>query len=203
MFRTLTPIIAIIVGLGLLFTYVRPTFEDIRSIQDETEDYAHAIDRADALRQRINELVAKQNSFSTLDLERLEAFLPDTVDEVSLMLDLDALADRHGLIFGNIQVTESDDQPAAVAVTSQADIDPAAPQDQQASQSVGVAFAPRDISYTVTGTYESFRRYLRDLEQSLTLMDVVELQFTESEGDLVSYNMTVRVYSFNSGNTEG
>lgn len=200
MFRTLTPIIAILIGIGLLTTYVRPTFEAVGALQDETEDYAQAIDRADALRTRINELVAKQNAFSSVDLERLEAFLPDRVDEVSLMLDLDALATQHRLAFGNISVKNNvsvEEVTEARAIAD--DIDPAAPQQERAVSS-GAAYVPMDISFTVTGTYQDFRSYLRELERSLLLMDVVRISFAESDGDLTDYNLTVRAYSFKKGN---
>jgi Tfp pilus assembly protein PilO len=104
MFKALTPIIGIIVAVGLFFTYVRPTFEEVRGIQDDTAEYAQAIDKASELQRRIDELKAQQSSISLANLERLEALLPDRVDEVSTLIDLSTLAEKHHLVFGDINI---------------------------------------------------------------------------------------------------
>lgn len=197
MFKTLTPIIAILIAVGLYFTYIQPTFTEVRALQDESEDYAQAIERAGALRARISELVARQNSFSSTDLERLEALLPDQFDEVALMLDIDALARRHRMDFGDIQVLDNKELEREIAVAREdtADLDPDEARSQPADTSV--SFTPNEISFSVTGTYENFRSFLRDLERSLLLLDVTHLEFMASEGDLTKYVVTVRTYSFN------
>lgn len=190
--------VAIVLSVALFFTYVRPMMKDIRAIQDETRDYAQAIERADALRARVNELVAQQNSFSTADLERLEALLPDVRDDVAFMLQVDALADDHNMLFSNIKVTDAEEIAEELKDEQDkgsADIDPAAGTENTGAMAYDIS----EVSFTVTGTYEEFRRFLADLERSLLLVDVVKLDFKESEGDLVAFNLTVRTYSFKSG----
>lgn len=205
MLRTLTPILSILIALGLLFSYVKPTFEQVKLLQDETQEYVQAIDRADTLRTRVNELIAKRNSFSPADLERLEAFLPDRINEVALMLDLNTLAKRHGLTFGNIKIADNDArneiEPLPETITRSVLIDPNNPAAGSVEETISIPkyFTPIDISFSVVGVYEDFKSFIIDLEKSLALIDIRSLSISPTEGDQTTYTITTRLYSFNPG----
>lgn len=220
MFKALTPIIGIIVAVGLFFTYVKPTFEEVKKIQDETAEYAKAVEKASELQRRIAELKAQQNSISIANLERLEALLPDRVDEVSVLIDLFALATAHRLTLGDIKVGDSDSSgasgktagqraptagPVAVAPAPMPTAlatpmgGPGAVAGMPLQMDPGIApdsqYATLDIGFSVTGTYDDFRSFLADLERSLVLMEVTTIDFEESEGDATEFSVTVRLYS--------
>lgn len=209
MSKTLTPLIGTIVAVGLFFSYIQPTFEDIRGIQDEAAQYAQAVEKASELQQRINELKQRQSSISLADLERLEALLPGRVDEVAVLIDLDAIASSHNLTLGDVEVgdrekNEADgqnaqNQPSIVAAPNQmiGSSDDEAPTGLEPSETVTSQYATLDISFSVVGTYNDFRMFLRDIERSLVLMEVTKITFTESEGDAVPFAVTVRLYSLN------
>jgi len=209
MSKTLTPIVGIIVAVGLFFSYIRPTFEDIKGVQDEAARYTQAVEKASELQQRINELKQRQSSISLADLERLEALLPGRVDEVAVLIDLDAIASSHNLTLGDVEVgdRESDEtqeqnaqsQPGTVAVPGQM---AGSPDDEvfsgmESAEAITSQYATLDISFSVVGTYNDFRMFLRDIERSLVLMEVTKITFTESEGDAVPFAVTVRLYSLN------
>ena len=226
MFKPLTPIIGIIVAVGLFFTYVRPTFEEVRDIQDETTEYAQAVDKASELQRRIDELKAQQSSISLSSLERLEALLPDRIDEVSTLIDLSMLAKNHRLTFGDINIGGEDKSsqkkttkntgtqttmsggsasaPASVGPSAAAM--PGVP--TTGSVFMGTADMPVEslesqystltIGFSVTGTYDDFRAFLADVERSLVLMEVTDISFSASEGDTIPFSVTVRLYSLNS-----
>ncbi len=212
MFKALTPIIGILVAVGLFFTYVQPTFEEVKLIQNETAQYAQAVERASELQRRISELRSQQNAIPLGDLERLEAFLPNRIDEVSLLIDIDALADEHNLVLGDIKVASDDGKessgdlagrsnaaalPPADATDPAADptLDPLA--GTSGSGELVSQYSTLDISFSVTGTYNNFRAFLLEVERSLVLMEVVSIEFTESEGELVPFTVTLRFYSLN------
>lgn len=212
MFKALTPIISIIVAVGLFFTYIRPTFQDVKAIQDETAEYAQAVEKASELKRRIAELKAQQSAIPLADLERLEALLPDRVDEVAALIDVDALAARHNLILGDIKVVDqkgTDSKgsqatqpgpitPAPGAMPGLAGASGAAtPQDAEGGAIRG-QYATLDIGFSVTGAYNDFRLFLEEIEQSLVLMEVTKITFTESEGDAMVFTVGIRLYSLNS-----
>lgn len=221
MFKAPTPIIGILVAIGLFFSYVRPTFEEIKGIQSETAEYAQAVEKASALQARINELKARQSSIPLADLERLEAFLPDRVDEVAALIDLDALAGKHRLVLGDITVGDDEgkstpgqagNSPAATPRQTPATPAPG-PATTQAAAAMPVSgadflqpgagtpseeYSALEIGFSVTGTYDDFRMFLDEIERSLVLMEVSKISFTTGdEGDAGQFTMTVRLYALN------
>ena|SRR3989338_8348638 len=213
MFKALTPLIGIIIAVGLFFSYVQPTFRDVKTIQDETAEYAQATERASELMQRINGLKAQQGGILPVDLERLEALIPDRIDEVSALIDIDALTVAHHLMLGDIEVGEqgqtesgagaAGSQPGAVGTPAQMPGAMAGADDAdgfvfiQAGESLESQYSTLDVGFSVTGTYDDFRMFLSDIERSLVLMEVTSITFAASEGDAIPFTMKVRLYSLN------
>jgi len=89
MIRFILPIIFVIVAIGLFFGYVDPVYDDVKVLRAEEARFIDALDRSKELQQIKDQLLAKYNTFSSADLERLQKLLPDNVDNVRLVLDLD------------------------------------------------------------------------------------------------------------------
>ena len=60
-------------------------------------------------------LLSRFNAFKTEDLDRLRKLLPDHVDNVRLILDLDNLAARHGMALQNVVISEPASESGARA----------------------------------------------------------------------------------------
>ena len=211
MYRFLTPVLAIIVSVTLFFTFIKPTFNQYKAIDNEIADYAGALDSAQALQEKIKELDDEKNSIQESDLSRLQTFLPDSVDEVSIVLILDDVATRHNLVLDGINVKTNiggkdtvqsqaggtlkdqlfaDDPKNAIKEVVGADgTTVKRPQDH---------IDPVGLSFSVTGTYSDFRAFIVDLEKSLALMDIGTLSIKEPavEGDSSSYGVGVTMYRF-------
>ena len=117
----------------------------------------------------------------------MNAFLPDSVDNIQLILDLNALASRSGLSLSNFTTSNVPNAPDA----STAD----------AAQSANGAFtgntSPVDsltIALDATGTYNSFRTFLSGIEQSLRPLDVTTLSVADSETGVYTYQLTLKFY---------
>lgn len=190
MFKILIPILGIIIAVGLFFTYIQPTFSEVRMIQDETAQYAEATEKATELQQRITQLKAQQERISQEDRARLETLLPNVLDEVTLLIDINTLASAHNLILSDIDVGNTEGVDTAVVEQQGATPATADPLREQ--------YVPLDIGFSVAGSYADFRNFLKELERSLVLTEVTQIQFTESEGDLTRFDIVVRFYSLNS-----
>ena len=53
------------------------------------------------------------------------------------------------------------------------------------------------LQFSVTGSYENFRMFLKDLEQSLRIVDVRTMNFGASKEDEYSYSVTLSTYKLN------
>ena len=188
MIRTITPIFSIIIALVIFFFYAKPEFAVIKATQGETEQYTEAAATAAALNSELNALVDKKRSFSAGDLERLDALVPADINEVRILADLNEIARTHNMLFGNIDVKNSDTENAASGQTGTIEGD-------SGQRVVYTDFLTSDITFSLIGTYEQFKSFLADVEKSLVLLEMLNIGFTEGEGNLQQYTMTVRTFS--------
>lgn len=177
-------ILALIVALAIFFGYVTRTWSgSIADTQAAIANDDDALASASAYAAHQNELAAARNAINPTDLARLVTFLPDSVDNVGLILDLDVLAAHSGLALSNIDVmnnssasTASSGNAAAIAGAS--------------SGPVGSI----DLSLSAIGTYTALRSFLHGVEQSGRLLDVRDLLVKGSNTGAYDYQMTLRLY---------
>lgn len=182
MIRTLTPVLSIIIGLLLFFIFARPMFAEITAIKAETAQYDRAVEQATTLNSKLAALMNQKNSFSEIERNKLDAFIPRDINEVKLLADLKELTRTHNMLIGNITVTEADGQVAGALDVST----PAISYDSLASS---------EITFSLIGTYDQFKSILRDIERSLVLMEITGINFSANAGSLMQFEVTVRTYA--------
>lgn len=206
MYRFLTPILAFIVSITLFFTFIEPTFNRYKQIDLEILNYKAAVDDAGKLQERVEKLKAEKEAINIADMSRLMDFLPDSVDEVAVVLILDKLATAHSLVIEGIKVkstaAEGSSGGAGQSAYTFADDEKNANAEVIGADGT-VVRKPQDnlettaLSFSVTGEYENFRSFVADLEKSLALIDISTLAIQEaSEGEFASYDMGLTMYSF-------
>ena len=126
-------------------------------------------------------LLARFNDIALDDRERLEKLLPDHIDSVRLIIDVNNIASQHGMTLKNINLLDS--------MTEQAGSSLALGPQEARFKAVGLKFS-------VGGSYDKFRSFMRDLEQSLRLVDVRSISFIADEDDY-DYSVTISTYKLN------
>lgn len=175
--RALLPILFVVIAGGIFFGSIDPSYDRIQGLRAEEATFDQALNRSKELQQVRDQLLSRYNTFSQSDLDRLEKMLPDNVDNVRLVLDLDSIAARYGMRIRNIalEATETRSQRGQVG-SSDSDY-----------QSVV-------LSFSVAGEYDAFRSFLEDLEQSLRLVDVTSVAFSATPSGLYDYSVGVKTY---------
>ncbi len=184
MMRTIVSLIALIAAAGIFFGYTKPAYDASGIVKGKIAEYDAALEKAALLQKRKQELLARFTSFNPADIERLQKLLPDHVDNVRLILDLDNLASKHGLSLQNVAVSAPQVQsaePAAGSISSS----------KQRYDSLTLKFA-------TVASYDKFLQLMADLESSLRIVDLVSLRFSPA-GDsrtslLYNYEITIRTY---------
>ncbi len=168
-------------ALGLFFVYTKPAYDGLKAKQVQIERYDLALDKAAELQRLKQELLARYNSFNAADIERLHKLLPDHVDNVRLVLDLDTLASKNGLALQNISVSSPQDSATA-----------------DAGITIGAEMATYDsltMSFQTTGTYDRFIVFLAELEESLRIVDIEKLNINAvGSGVGYTFDITLRTY---------
>ncbi|MDE1945553.1 MAG: hypothetical protein KGI03_04800, partial [Patescibacteria group bacterium] len=104
----LLPFLALVAAVGIFFAYVNPLWNGkIASAKAAIASDNQALASAAAYVKRENELAGQMNAIDPAVLARLSTFLPDSVDNVGLILDLNGLAARSGLALSAIDVADA------------------------------------------------------------------------------------------------
>lgn len=158
---------------GLFYVHASPTYEEIKALRIEKAEYDEALENSHKVQEKRDELLEKYNKdFSPTDLERLEKLLPDRVDNIRLIIEIDGIAARYGMVLKNVQVSVSADTSGSVDFQNQAL--PAADTP---------AYGTADFSFEVSGSYGTYQSFLKDLERSLRIIDIRGISFMADKTD--------------------
>ena len=178
--NNIIPALALICAVGISFFYVSPTWSGpIATKKSAIASDDKALAAAITYATQQNELATARNAIDPADLSRLAAFLPSSVDNVGLILNLNALAARSGLALSNIDVITN-----AVAARSAND-GTLAPNNPIGSV---------NLALSAVGTYTALQTFLRGVETSQRLLDVRELVTKGSDTGVYTYQMKIALY---------
>jgi predicted nucleotidyltransferase len=107
--KNLTPIVLIAVSIGVFFLVIDPAYKKVQENNETITENAEMIDLANQLRRERENLNARFNAISADDKEKLEKVLPDAVDNVRLIRDIQDIAATFGITISNIGVTGNTD----------------------------------------------------------------------------------------------
>lgn len=179
------PLLAIFISAGIFFAYINPTWTGaIAATKAQIAQDNQSLAMADQYTAQLAALTASKNAMDPASLSRLEAFLPDSVNNVAIILDLNALAARSGLSLKSINVNTA--QSGTTNQSSGAGPDAS-----------GAAFSPTgsvDLVLTAGGTYNAIVTFLQGVELSERLLDVQNVKITGSDTGIYSVTMTIRLY---------
>lgn len=176
------PFIALVAAIGIFFFYISPTWSgSIAATKSAITLDDQALAAADQYTMQQNTLASARNAIDPAYLVRLSTFLPDSVDNVGLILDLNALAARSGLSLSNIDVNANASTASASA--------------GQGLPAAGVnPVGSIDLSLSAVGTYAALQSFLAGVERSARLLDVRDVVVRGSDTGVYNYQMSLRLY---------
>lgn len=178
------PSILIAAAVGLFAMYTNNAYQGpggIKSLQAQVSAFDEALNKAQELKSNRDQLISKRNTFSTDNVQKLERILPDNVDNIRFVIDINGIAARRNLSLKNVSLgTVSDAKSGRSALSVGSSGDP-----------VGSA----EISFALSATYDEFLAFLQDLEHSLRIVDIEKISLKSSDiGDKYEYSLTIRTY---------
>jgi Tfp pilus assembly protein PilO len=177
------PILALMFSVAIFFIYIQPTWDgSIATTKAAIAADDQALAAASAYVAQQNALIAARNAIDPADLARLQTFLPNSVDNVGMILDLNALAARSGMTLSNVDISATSNDNGS---------------GNSSNGAVPVSLDPVDsvdLSLSAAGTYAAFQTFLQGVEKSERLIDVRDLLVTGSDTGVYTYKMTLRLY---------
>lgn len=159
--RKYLPIILILLAIGIFFVIIDPQWTEVKELQNEKAANSEMLTLAKDLQDKRDRLRNSFNNISTQEKEQLAKLLPDTVDNVRLVLDINNAAENYGVIIRNITVESEDEQRVESQVIS-----------SNLNDDIGTI----TLSFSITSTYDVFMQFMQDLEEALRVVDIKQLE---------------------------
>lgn len=178
--QLLIPIILVSISIGLFVLWTNPTYQAAKEVLVEVKAYNEALNKSQELRRTRDEKVAAFNTFTAEDKERLVSILPDNVDNIHLIIDINTIATRHGLSLKNVSLGEISDSATS-----------------RNALAVGASGSPIgsvELGFGITASYNEMLAFMHDLEHSLRVMDIEKMDFNAGVGNETDYSFTIRTY---------
>jgi hypothetical protein len=152
----------------------------IRALIERRVELNAAIIKAKELGKRVNELNSQFNSFTQEQKDKLDLLLPDYVNNIQLIIDVNGIAKRNSMVIKNIKVTTSEDKDANSS--------------KKLIVSKNQALGTMLLSFSVTGPYNAYKSFLADLASSLRIIDISSTSFSTDDKGIYTYNVELRTY---------
>jgi Tfp pilus assembly protein PilO len=152
-----------------------------RSVQEllkEDAEYQSALNNATQVRAKRESLQKIKSEILPADLTKLEKLLPDNIDNIKLIIDMNNIADKHGLILKGAKL----DTTKASTDTGKLGAD-------------NNKYGTIGITFSVNSSYENFQSFLADLEKSLRLVEITDLSVTgNNNSNLYDFSVGLKTY---------
>ena len=175
--KNTTAIVVIIISIALFYTYIMPEYDKIQVLRTNLADYESIIQNVSSLANKRDELLVKYNNIPGAEINNLTKTLPDYIDTVRLAMDFDNISAKYGISIKSFQVLNTNNSNTTIA-------------DATASKAYGAT----TVSFSFVTTYNNFRSFMKDIEQSLRIIDVKSVSFTSSDNGLNEYNVSIQTY---------
>lgn len=178
--RLILPLLLFGAAVGLFVVYIDPTYQESKALAMQVASYDEALSKSQELRKLRDSLLSRRNTFDEQDIQKLQQVLPDNVDNIRLIIDINAIATRHGLSLKNVLLGEISDSATArspLAVGTSA-------------SSIGSV----TLEFTLAASYDDLLALMEDLEHSLRVLDVEHIKFAANETGINDYTITIRTY---------
>ncbi len=195
--KTFTSIILIVAGILLFIFFTRPKFADLQAKQLEVKALNIANDNAKNLETKIKDLLAIKNSITAEDIVKMDTMLPNTVENVKLIIDFDkmlqSMVEERGTLklYKSNEVTETGSKKISIENPK---ITTGTMGDTSYDNSrLGVI----NFSFSVTLTYADFIEFLQRIEHSTRILDIESIAFSTPANQVEVLAGKEPIYTFN------
>ena len=105
--RFIVPIFLILISIVGFFTLISPALQDVKMLKAEMSSYDEALDNARELAEERDKLTKQFNSFAPRNLERLQTLLPNSVNNIRLILEIEDIASPYGMLLRDVKYDTS------------------------------------------------------------------------------------------------
>lgn len=186
--RFIIPTILLILSIGSFVGFTNPAFQKVKALKAQAAQYDTALTNARKLQTQRDTLNTKYRSLPPASVARLEKLLPNTADNIRLIIDIQQMAQSYGMSLSTIKFDAGQGTAAASGALSSASSAEVA----AASQDYGTF----DLTFSTTATYANFQSFIKDVESSLRLTDIQSVDFSAGDQQKGTTVFTVKLRTY-------
>lgn len=195
--KNITSITLIILAVLVFFFLIDGKYKDIQKLQAEITKNDEILETANKLKLKKEELNTKFNQISQTEKEQLEKLIPDTVDNVRLIIDINNIANQFGITIRDISINSKEAASKGVAKTSTSNDSnfDGVLQDGTVKYVDQSKIGVISFSFSVSAKYEVFLEFLKKLEESLRVVDIRNIEVSRGNDSVFyDYKVTMETY---------
>lgn len=174
--RLISSILFLTISVLLFFFFIDPTYGDVKELRTNVATYNAALSNSTELQKTRDDLLGTYKGIKEADRNRLSLLLPSTINNIELILEIEKIANLHGMPIGDIKF----DSTNMVTNKDSTKTDTTTVAESNPSDYLPYGIFP--VEFTVEGKYDTFISFLKDLENNLRLVDVKSISFSVPAG---------------------
>lgn len=171
------PIILTGIAIAFFFVVTNPMYSGangITALQAQINSYNQALDTSTQLQKERDQLTATYNSIDPDNLAKLQTLLPDDINNIRLILEIQQIASTYGMQLSDVKY----DSNTPTAATGTAAASGGGAITQPASQTQG--YGTFNLGFSTSGTYDNFIAFTKSLESNLRIVDISSISFSSA-----------------------
>jgi hypothetical protein len=170
----------IAISVGIILTFVEPTFSKIGELQDDIVVYQTEQQKVSGVNAQLASLINTLDNIAPDDQRRLLAYMPDDVDTINVVRDLSLISENAGVEYIS-------------AVASGEGV----PADEREVEVVSDFVEPKEYIFTlsVEGAYDQIKNLFMLLEQNNYPLEVKTVSVQKAESGLLAAEITMSAYA--------
>lgn len=163
-------------SIAVIYFFTMVQWENSKDVRQDNQTVNAAIDELKALTAKQNEIADQYNSIRASLLEKVATAIPFGPQASTLLSDLEAIATRNGVLLSGVDFGTTSGRGAQLAIQG------------------GTQTLP--ITIHAAGTYDTFRRFIRDLELNQRIIDVVGINFGVNATQSTIFEFTLQAKAY-------
>lgn len=173
-------IIVVFLMLAAFFVFwsgSKPLYKKIRATQNEETDLKNFLRKIMEIRVLRDDLLSSYNAISNADLKRLKKIIPSSPEKEILIAQFENLATARNLNLKSVEIAE-----------------PLKSKNAEEPQNKLKIYETVDISLSLSGSYEDFLNFIKDIEGNLRIIDFEEIAFGIGDKGIHEFSVKAKTY---------
>lgn len=192
MMRFIMPIVLIGIAISVFLVFTDPLYSEMNIKKAEVASYDEALNNANMLESERDKLTKKFSAINPDNLVKLQKLLPENVDNIRLILEIEKIASPHNMVLRDVKYDTLDKE--------------ATPSDGVQGGSIKLedkGYGIFNLEFSTSGSYNNLISFIKDLESNLRIVDISAINFT-SEGlidpktktfsEIYKYDFKIKTY---------